>query len=377
MRTAYSYIFAHSVLYRTWKQHLADCKYSAALVLVAFSVLAKQNIALGATNPNELQPSPEKRGPDKRPETEKIIGAGLPTEEVIDKIIQILNKESVEESLSRLDEIKMYIWPGWVLTMGEREDLSSILKTPLKTSVGQRDVVIIIANRRFLKLSHELALLPNEKAEDSVSREITSALSQYKILFDSYMQKHAETFQHNLNKFPSKSLGFVHTTADGVPTLLAMRFKVLALTLLAGNLQLQQTQPAISKVLETAIAQRDMFYTKNAFYQRDAALMLCEGSLYNRQILATAVLGTYITSDMAGQLLKDLGYKLKSDRLTRYNAVCTTHDLYPVEKRVPVDYSKGELTVRYVGPMDDTAFDNIVRAVAEARKQNAQSENAD
>jgi len=364
MEDIYYQTLGNSSKCKSWISCTGIHKYCIMLFLIVLLLSGWQDTGIAADDPN-LSPEEVRRRLERRPETEKVFDSHLTNQEKINKIIQILDKELVEECLRRLDEIALYLSPGFVVTMDSVE-INSILKIPLPVSVDQRDVVIIMGNRRFLKLMHELSLLPKETAADLVSREITSALSQYKVLFDSYMKKNTETFA-SIDKARNKSikyLGFSFSTADGKPTLMAMRYKVLALVLIAGNLQLQQAQPAVKQVLENAIKQRDMFY--NEFYRHDAAHTLIYGSLYNRQILGTAVLETYIGSDKAQQILKTLGCKFKSERLTRYNAAVTPHDMNHVYEMEPVDYSKGELTVKYLEPLDDAKFDAIVDAATTA-----------
>ena len=321
-------------------------------------------LAVGVYSANQSSEKGEKQNISTT--IRQVYESNLPIEDKINNIIQILSAESVKDSLSKLDEIDMYI-----------RNLQLYLELPpngipLHTLVGKRDIIAIMGNRRFLKVIHELSLLPKEKAATLVSNEITSSLNEYKRLFDSYMAKNDGGFKRNL-KNPkgarSVPLLFYHHVEDGTPTLSAVRFKVLALALIAGNLQLQQTQTAVSKVLETAIEQRETFYKKGSFHKRDAFGMLMRGSLYNRQIIGTAVLGTYTSSAEGEQILKHFYCKLKSERLTRYNATTILHD-DPILNEKPVDYSKGEFNIKYLEALDDFKFDGIVNAAIKARQQN-------
>jgi len=216
----------------------------------------------------------------------------------------------------------------------------------------------------------KLSQLPKEKAADLVSKEIMSALSQYTKLWDEQMEysEYLKLKQYRTPGKPTRAIPVLRQ--DGKPTLVSVRLKVLALLLLAGNLQLNGTQPAISKVLEVGIRQRNMFYENPIFDKISVAIMLVEAGLYQRQILGTAVLGTYVDSAKQKEILKQFGCKFKSERLTRYNSAVTRYGPRHSRDFVPVDYSKGELTVKYLEPLNDSKFDDIVSAATKARQQN-------
>lgn len=302
------------------------------------------------------------------PETRKVIKSDLPIEVRINRIIQILDKEPVELSLNRLDEYSMYTWGGvWIEY--EKSTWSGEKEIPLKPGVCRADLIAIMANRRFLKLIEKLSLLPKAKAADLVSKEIMSALSQYTKLWDEQME-YSEFLKRKPYKTPGKpTRALALWREDGKPTLVAVRLKVLALLLLAGNLQLEGTQPAVTKVLQAGIGQRTMFYENPIFDKGACAPMLVWTGLYQRQILGTAVLGTYVDSAKQKEILKQFGCKLKSEKLTRYNSAVTRYGPRHRRDFVPVDYSKGELTVKYLEPLNDSKFDDIVNAATEARKQ--------
>ncbi len=339
-------------------------KCDALILLIALLVLGLQNVS--PAEGEQRQPTLKEQQAYLNTIREVFL-SDLSTQKMIDNIIQILSSEAIEEGLAKLYEIDLYICTSQI----NMDPPPS--RIPLDASVGKRDIIAIMGNRRFLKVIHELSLLPKDKASILVSNEISSSLNEYKRLFDSYMDKHTDCFKLNLNN-PKGSrrlpLIFYHHVKDGTPTLSAVRFKVLALTLIAGNLQLQQAQPAVKKVLETAMEQRDIFYKKGYFHKRDAWIMLMDGSLYNRQIIGTSVLCTYTNSAKGEQILKDFNCKLKSERLTRYNSSVTPYGLHHMQEMVPVDYSKGEFNVKYLEPLDDLKFDGIVNAAIKARQQN-------
>jgi hypothetical protein len=279
----------------------------------------------------------------------------------IDKIIRILEKESVEESLAQLSDFYLYMWPGWGWTIGKAHKI----EIPLPETIGKDKILDILGNRRFLKVIEDLSLLPKEQAESLVNKEITSSLQEYKELFGDFLKENEKFFEKDfkIRQQTHEVIGFPGYIPGGKPTLSAMRYKVLALVLIAGNLQLKQTQPAITKVLETAIEQRNRFYNKNLWHEADSFTVLTMASLYNRQILATGVLGTFIETDKAEEILKKAGCKMASEKLTHFYSPVALYDLSHFLEGKATDYSKGELTIQYLAPLTDSAFDALITAI--------------
>ncbi len=289
-----------------------------------------------------------------------IIGAyssGLPGQAQISNVIRILGNESVKESLKKLDEIDLYIRNAQIYMELPPRGI------PLHLSAGQINIIAIMGNRRFLKVMHELSLLPKEEAGNLVSEEIISSLNDYNKLFDSFITKEERNFIYNLSKSRKETrvpINFIIHTEGEPPTLLAVHYKILALALIAGNLQLQQAKPSVDEILKTAIEQRNMFYNKDLFDKFDACTVLTNVSLYNRQILGTAVLGTYVNYEKSQQILKETGQAL--EKLTRYNSSKAVYDL-DVGSAEGADYSKGELQIKYLKSLDDSKFDNLMKDV--------------
>lgn len=304
--------------------------------------------------------------PEAWPETRKVFELDLPDEDRINMIIQILDKESVELSLSRLDEYMMYTWGStwvfyWKTDYGKDE-------IPLKPGVCQKDQICIIANRRFLKLIDELSKLPKEHVAHLVGREMSSALSEYTRLWDEQMQ-YSEFLKKKEYREPNRpTRALFMTTKDGKPTLLAFRLKVLALALIAGNLRLYGTQPEVGKILEAALEQRNNFYENPIFDKIAVAPMFVDAGLYLRQILATAVLGTYVDPAEQEKILGQFRCKLKTEKLQPYNVPVIRYGR--IYREYPSRFSEGDLIVKYLEPLNDFKFDGIVNAAIKGRQQN-------
>jgi len=144
-------------------------RYGTLLFLIVLLVLGQQNVSLSAHDSNQRTQNGEKQG--SAITIRQVFNSNLSWKEEVSKIIEILTSESVDESLNRLHEIGMYIRN---IQLHMELPPSGI---PLDASVGQRDIVAIMGNRRFLKVIHELSQLPKDKAAALVSREITSSLS--------------------------------------------------------------------------------------------------------------------------------------------------------------------------------------------------------
>jgi hypothetical protein len=91
--------------------------------------------------------------------------------------------------------------------------------------------------------------------------------------------------------------------------------------------------------------------------------VLAFASLYNRQILATGVLGISIEAEKGDEILKNKGCKMASERLTKFDSPVAVYDLSRRQEGKATYYSEGELNIKYLSPLDDSAFDNLINAV--------------
>jgi hypothetical protein len=168
-----------------WLNIARFCNNILLIVLLVFSLQIISFAADDSNQPPQRKKMKPEDFPKAWPETRKVIKADLPDEDRINMILQILDKESVELGLSRLDEYSMYTWGGiWIYYMKSTYGEDEI---PLKPGVCRADLIRIMANRRFLKLIDELSKLPKEKAAHLVAREMSSALSEYTRLWDDQM----------------------------------------------------------------------------------------------------------------------------------------------------------------------------------------------
>jgi len=350
---------------RTLRFNSIPC--GAMLLMILFVILSLQMPAFAADDAN--QPVEREGGApvdssSKWPETLKAIRSDLPDEVRIDMIIRILEKESIQLGLARLDEYSMYTWGREWIYYWDRSDMYWKDPIPLKPGVCRKDAICVMANRRCLRLIEELGRLPKAKAGELVGKEIVSTLSVYRKLWDEQMEC-TDQVKKVQYRDPNKSTRALSAyKIHGRPTLLGVRFKMLALLAIASNLQLREARSAVMEVIDAAILQRNELYNNPVYFEPSAASMLVEASLYSRQILATAALGTSLERDAQGAIVKAFGCKFKAEKLQRYTASITRYgrrsDEYERMKNPP----EGPLTVRYLEPLNDSQFDGIIEAIS-------------
>jgi len=285
----------------------------------------------------------------------------------ISEHIKILNAESVRESVSNLSQVGMFYWPG---IMNDSIRGISDFPFPLSLEEGTIDVDRILSNRRFLKCVSELKALSKTEAGRIVGEQLEMALQQYAPIFEDRWTESRDHFADS-SAVPGESpSGDAFSTCsfqmsdneDGSPTFLGLRLQILSLVLIAGNLGLEEARAPVQIIVEEAYRQRDRLYQPD---EREGAtshnyVWLCSASLYNRQVLATGLLGTEAGRLAAGA--SPSGAAFETHRMTRYDAEFTPYDILTrYDGSCRPDYSKGEIVVNSHRALDDAAFDKIWR----------------
>ena len=235
-------------------------------------------------------------------------------EQLTGKSVHQLEAESMEDSLRMLAQVEPF-FHSWT------HDGSGGLILPRETSQERIDVEMIMSNRRFLKVFQELSQLPQEEAGRLIAREIQAALPAYEKMSEECWNVLSGKSKPDPADPPS--FNQISNNPDGSPTLYGLRYKLLALVLIAGNLDLTNTQPAIKAVVTEACRQRDLAYDLAGAgeSQFKAWHMVKDVALYNRTILATAIMGTAGgQASQPAQKIDGLSDKFESKRLTRYDA---------------------------------------------------------
>jgi len=341
------------------------CGLLLALILLMTANL--QTPAFAGSDANQPVEGKGNAGVDpssKWPETLKVIESGLPDEVRIDMIIRILEKEPIQLSLDRLDEYSMYTWGGaWLIYWKDTYTMDDI---PLKSGVCRKDIICVMSNRRFVRLIEELEKLSKAEAGKLVANEIVGTLSIYRRLWDEQMECTDQVKKVEYRDAIKGTRALSAYKIHGQPTLLGVRLKMLGLLVIAGNLQMQEAHSAVMKVIDVAIEQRNELYYNPVYFKPAAAHMLVEASLYSRQILATAALGTSVEFPTQDEIVKGVGGSFKSEKLQRYTESITRYGRRCHEYEVMKNPPEGSLPVRYLEAIRDSQFDLIINAVAKA-----------
>jgi hypothetical protein len=267
-----------------------------------------------------------------------------------DEQVSVLRKETLAQSVENLSQAGMFFWPGAGM---QKYDIRLEI-FPLPSQVGYWDVEPVMSNRRFLKVLDELGKLPKEKASALVRSELKRALPWYKKLVAEDLEKAKEAIKPGVR--PPSVGGFVIEPPGKPPTWTGLRFKILTLVLVAGNLELKECRPEIIEIALEAKASYADYRRADKFNFASAYYLVRDESLYSRQILATGLLGTSHGLDAA----KHQQVLLESRELTKFDAKATMYDLHGRLGAEPVDFTKGRLTVRWTAPLDDEGFDRLL-----------------
>jgi hypothetical protein len=269
--------------------------------------------------------------------------------------IRPLENEPLEQNLLKLSDVDMYIWPGAPSSMA----IAAWLPL-LQDDVGRNDQHAVMSNRRFLKILHDLSRLTPDEAAGIVRHQLHQHVAKYTKLFDEDTRNKKELLAPG-----GKAVGVAHRVtneADGKPTLVGARYGVFALVMLAGHLQLKKAHGAVLEVATQANSQYETFCEEGKFNRATACMHVVDASLYNRQILAVGLLGTSSDGEEMRRIVKKLEAQWKKQDLPTYDAHATPYDLHARSGVIPVDLSKGKITVRYLDSLSDSGFREILAA---------------
>ena len=267
-----------------------------------------------------------------------------------------LKAESLEQSLANLGDSELWFRPGGLV-------FNESGRLPLKGEDGARTVDILVSNRRLLKVYQELGALPPARATDLVNRYFPLWFEQYSVKYAKYVDKGRRVAPASADKGEPGEVriagwGGERDEDDGLPLLECMRWRLLGLVLIAGNLRLQGTAPWVQKVAQEARAQRDYLYQAGGeFSEPFRAITLTTKSLYNRQVLGYALTRTSPQPELALAVLAAREKDIAVKTLPVYDAEFTPYDRFGAGG--PADYSKGSLAVEYVADVSDNDFESI------------------
>ena len=292
---------------------------------------------------------------------------------VIQERLAVLADESVEDSLEELDFVDWYYHSRW-------PEGSMPLGPPLPPTAGAYDLLRIEGNRRFRKVYHELSMMPRPEARKLLASHLEQSLAQYKTLYDRAWAviDGSGVGDDRDNVGPSMIIG---NGPEGVPTLIGSQLDVLGLVWIAANLKLEGARPQVESVLREALRQRDFSYGVEGELAFDAMVTLKRAGIYNREILAVAIIEltpdcdamlqriTPPFMDGAGNGPVDLDeyrrvlrekkpYEVLpiTYRLARYDADAISLNAFAA----PVDWSKGSFDLKAASDVDDPTFNALL-----------------
>ena len=268
----------------------------------------------------------------------------------IDEQIQTLKKENLKTSLANLWKMDTFFFPG------SRFIGSSIkvLSFPPEPDDGKEYPRVIVSSRRFIKVYQELSALSKVKAAQLVSAEVQKTLPEYHSLLQEWLER-AKSFSGR--DAQPKGGGPLAITDDGVhPTLMGMRLKLLSLCLIMGNLELTDSRDTVARLVKEALQQYSEYSNKEKYNVDIAFRNVSDVSLYNRQILVTALVGT-IPDPQIRQRAEELMARYEiSEELTAYDAQLTTYDFPVTRDGERPDFSRGRVKIRYYQNVPDEVF---------------------
>lgn len=278
--------------------------------------------------------------------------------ERVQAFVERLRGEQFEDSVSALDEVEPYFWPG-----ASTGAFGLPATGPLPPGLDRFDVDTIRSNRRFLKVISGLSALPADVAGKMISDEIRRTLPQYEALYHDQVEGLAGMMRELKARGQTPPVGGtslqVSNNADGTPTLGGLRLKLLALVWCAGIHGLVDAGPGVQDVVDVAVKQRDALYAENADIGRDARLsLLVSTSLYNRQLIATGVLGVCPSPGLISDVQSQLKIEWTSLTTPDYDVPVTEFDRKFVPEVAAPDIPQEPLPpIRVVAPLDDATFD--------------------
>ncbi len=274
------------------------------------------------------------------------------------KHIDDLRKESLEDSLERLCLIGAYY-------LGDiYEEDALIGRFPVGPGPGKFDVHRLMSNRRLVKVFQELSAMPKPRATVILHRHLQASLKEYDRLFAAQMQERVR--RRGVGDALPQGM-FMAISDDGNvahATWFARRLQVLALVLLAGNLELPELAADVRAVAKRGVEQYADFQDDTKYEVIIGVLMTSHGSLYSRQTLAIGLLGTCPNRD--DPTVREYMARLRTMKLAPFDAPRTPYERLMFMGEGPMGADATPLAMRYLADPSDADIEKIITAVSRA-----------
>ena len=270
-----------------------------------------------------------------------------------------LEDESMAESLANLADVELFYWPGPDRGPGS----FGVRDLPLSSTVGTKDVEAICSNRRFCKLFEEAEELDKVTFSKRLNDEFIRCTAEYLKLYDAKLQEQAPSY--NAEKLKDQKTivgpGFVTgNVKNGEIVLAGSRLKILALVSICGALQLAECKTNVASIVRIALKQREDMYSDASLHSFFRSEMLKQASLYNRQIIGSALLGLE-SEEVQAEIVKDLGLEWKEYRIPSFKVTLTEFDLPVKSGAMQPDYTLGSRSLKILRPLEDSTFDQLLK----------------
>jgi hypothetical protein len=275
-------------------------------------------------------------------------------------VVAQVRGESLEQSIAGLVWLEMYphAYPSLEPVMGPGGEEKA------GPFFDQRTLNSILGNRRFLRVSAQLSALPRAEAGAVLNGSLKSALADYAARYDDCLERFKR-----IDRAHFQQTGYHHGPISAGsddprrerPTLEGLRYRVLGLVLVGGNLGLDGAKPAFDEVLSLALSQRRHLRETTDLSPFVRLFWAGANSCYNPCVLATGI------SAACGDLAKfrstceKLGIEEVTRKVTGFDAEIATGETDIPPMGVPADFSKGEMQIRFYDVTSDEQFDALLK----------------
>lgn len=277
--------------------------------------------------------------------------------------IDMIASETLGESLANLYQLNMWYWPGGPTPSGYFL-LNGQEVLPLDTAVGESDLHCILSNRRFLRVLHELAQMDRSSAAALLDGSLRKAAEEHDALYAQYRDHGAPYYRYETIRTDEHGAvsggGIVTSTIDETERHVnALRYNVLALAWIAGDLALDECHGTVVGLSERALQHKRQAGDTSELHDAYRRGVLKHVSLYNRQILAFGLARTSPNPARTEQKLLESGVTKSELYAAPFDALVTPYDI-PARTRGYGDRNGGRTVACYTNVSDD-AFEDLVR----------------
>lgn len=262
-----------------------------------------------------------------------------------------LRGESTADSLEKLSDIEMFIWPG-MAHEATMLDSSEALPPGHDRFLAKQ----VLSNRRVHKLVQELRALPESRAEAMLRARLELAFARYMELRDIKDSKNIYDTEPNVIGVDLS----LSNEPDGAPRLAGAQHEVLSLLLLAGELGLEGLHGDIRSMADSLVRERKDAYARSdeTWAEGQRWWFWAQTTLYNRPILQKAIMGTSMSEGEQEAFLRENGDMVMRFDLTHWDAELSPFDQM-ARYGIPPDYRKGKYPVSLLTGLTDEQFDSF------------------